>query len=126
MSASVTCNDVKAVLLDIEGTTTSISFVKDTLFPYVRAVLRDHLNEQWGSDELRLDIDSLRQLQQDDELTAGDDGVNVPPRIDDSKDDDQLKASVMAFVTWLMDSDRKATALKQLQGKGQQFMMSVM
>jgi hypothetical protein len=27
--------DVKILLLDIEGTTTSISFVKDTLFPYV-------------------------------------------------------------------------------------------
>ena len=118
MSATVTHNDVKAVLLDIEGTTTSISFVKDTLFPYVRNVLRDYLDEQWNSDQLRSDIDALRQLQQDDEQTAGGvDGDNVPPRLDDSKGDDHLKASVMANVTWLMDRDRKATALKQLQGK---------
>jgi enolase-phosphatase E1 len=33
--------DITAVLLDIEGTTSSISFVADELFPYARAHLRD-------------------------------------------------------------------------------------
>lgn len=35
---------VSVVLLDIEGTTTPISFVYDMLFPYARARLRDHLS----------------------------------------------------------------------------------
>ncbi len=34
---------VKAVLTDIEGTTSSIAFVTDTLFPYARARLRDYV-----------------------------------------------------------------------------------
>jgi enolase-phosphatase E1 len=34
---------IKAILTDIEGTTSSIAFVTDTLFPYARARLRDHL-----------------------------------------------------------------------------------
>lgn len=35
----------QAILLDIEGTTSSISFVTETLFPYARAHLRDFLTE---------------------------------------------------------------------------------
>jgi enolase-phosphatase E1 len=34
---------IRAILTDIEGTTCSISFVADTLFPYARARLRDYL-----------------------------------------------------------------------------------
>ncbi|WP_157025375.1 MULTISPECIES: acireductone synthase [Sphingomonas] len=34
---------IRAILTDIEGTTCSISFVADTLFPYARARIRDYL-----------------------------------------------------------------------------------
>jgi enolase-phosphatase E1 len=34
---------IRAILTDIEGTTSSIAFVTETLFPYARARLRDHL-----------------------------------------------------------------------------------
>lgn len=34
---------VTHVLMDIEGTTTSISFVHDTLFPYAAAAVGEHL-----------------------------------------------------------------------------------
>ncbi|KAL3815356.1 hypothetical protein ACHAXA_002140 [Cyclostephanos tholiformis] len=37
--------DAKILLLDIEGTTTSISFVKDVLFPYVLENLDNHIDE---------------------------------------------------------------------------------
>jgi enolase-phosphatase E1 len=33
----------RAILTDIEGTTSSIAFVTDTLFPYARARLREHV-----------------------------------------------------------------------------------
>ncbi|HEV2567630.1 acireductone synthase [Sphingomonas sp.] len=36
---------IKAILTDIEGTTSSIAFVTETLFPYARARLRDHLRD---------------------------------------------------------------------------------
>ena len=40
---------IRAVLTDIEGTTSSLSFVKDVLFPYARAHLsgfvRDHAQD---------------------------------------------------------------------------------
>ena len=34
---------IKAILTDIEGTTSSLSFVKDILFPYARAYLADYV-----------------------------------------------------------------------------------
>lgn len=51
---------VNVVLLDIEGTTTPISFVKDVLFPYVRTRLKQHLEEEWGSEALMADIELIR------------------------------------------------------------------
>ena len=34
---------IRAILTDIEGTTSSLTFVTDTLFPYSRARLRDYV-----------------------------------------------------------------------------------
>lgn len=51
---------IKAVILDIEGTTTPITFVHDVLFPYVRTNVEKHLTDNWASTELVADIDSLR------------------------------------------------------------------
>ncbi|HHW4675401.1 MAG TPA: acireductone synthase, partial [Xylella fastidiosa subsp. pauca] len=35
----------QAILTDIEGTTSSLSFVKDVLFPYARRALPDFVRE---------------------------------------------------------------------------------
>ncbi len=44
---------VRAILTDIEGTTSSISFVTETLFPYARARMADYVAEH-GSDLAQL------------------------------------------------------------------------
>lgn len=51
---------IRVVLLDIEGTTSSISFVSDVLFPYVRKELRSYLDANWGNEQLMQDIELLR------------------------------------------------------------------
>ena len=44
---------IRAILTDIEGTTSSLSFVKDVLFPYARvhlaAFVREHAQDPFGS-----------------------------------------------------------------------------
>lgn len=95
------------LLLDIEGTITSISFVKDTLFPYVKEVLRDYIEKQWDDDDFQLDLELLRaQAIMDSNLEGF-----VP-----ISSDDDAKESVIRNVLWQMSTDRKTTALKQLQG----------
>jgi len=86
---------MKGILLDIEGTTTPISFVYDVLFPYAR----DHVRENLAEDDLK----ALR-LSYDTDLQNG----FAPPAWSDTPVD---------YVHWLMDQDRKSTALKNLQGK---------
>lgn len=49
--------EIRHVLLDIEGTTTPISFVADVLFPYVRRQLNSYLDSKWGSAELKADVE---------------------------------------------------------------------
>lgn len=50
-----------AIVLDIEGTVSPISYVTDTLFPYAKARLRSHLEATFGSEETQADLDLLRQ-----------------------------------------------------------------
>jgi enolase-phosphatase E1 len=98
---------VRAVVLDIEGTTTPIAFVYDVLFPFARAHLAEYLRAEAGSAALQA---AIAQLQRDhaDEVSRGE----HPP--DWSASDPR---PVAAFVEWLMDRDRKAPGLKRLQGQ---------
>jgi len=91
---------VRAILLDIEGTTTPISFVHDVLFPYSRKHLTSYLKQHAGSPELVDDLKGLTVEFSNDDL----EGLDPPPLIE-------------AYVYWLIDHDRKSPALKSLQGK---------
>ena len=90
---------VRAVLTDIEGTTTPLSFVLDVLFPYARR----RLDAACASGEPRF-ADALRRLRQEHEeerrsVTDLPDFGNGAP-----------------WAHRLMDQDRKSTGLKMLQG----------
>jgi len=95
----IALTDIRAVLLDIEGTTTPIEFVHQVLFPYARARVHDSLEPR--------DVAALRAERQSEpphpDLPAWN-AANEP-------------ASAEAYVYWLMDRDRKSTALKALQGR---------
>lgn len=98
-------------LLDIEGTTTSISYVTDILFPYAFKNLESHLESNWSSKQLIEDIDLLREQSLID-VTNGLIGRPLPDNIDDP----QFKSELISYVKKLINGDVKCTALKQLQG----------
>ena len=98
------------MLLDIEGTTTPITFVSDTLFPYARRHLREHLARHLDSPEYAALLDQLRESHAADAATA-----EPPPPWSDAAD--ARLDSVASYVEWLMDRDRKLTPLKELQGR---------
>jgi enolase-phosphatase E1 len=100
----------RAILLDIEGTTTPIAFVFDVLFPYVRTQLRSHLRRHAGSPEYAALLERLRE-----EHAADSSSRDVPPPLESSPGDALLE-SIARYVEWLMDRDRKSTPLKELQG----------
>ena len=99
----------KILLLDIEGCTTSIAFVKEQLFPYVLNQLDTYLPKQ--SQEV---LDStLAALQQDFEKLPSDHPSNTKEELDMSNTIAEIASRVRA----LMKHDVKATGLKSLQGK---------
>ena len=101
---------IDAILLDIEGTTTPVAFVTDVLFPYARTHLRSQIERLVASG----DDDALLARLRADHLSSSKQGEAVPVWTDDP--DGARTASAVAYAEWLMDRDRKSTALKELQG----------
>ena len=84
-----------AIVTDIEGTTSSISFVHDVLFPYARANLTGFVAQHGQERDVRAELDAAKR-------EAGD-----PAMSDDA---------VIAELQRGIDEDRKVTPLKALQG----------
>ena len=84
----------RAILTDIEGTTSSISFVKDVLFPYARRALPAFVAARGNEPGVRRWLDTV----------AAENGGMC---------DDRMIVEVLQG--WI-DEDRKHTALKALQG----------
>eukprot|EP00252_Welwitschia_mirabilis_P016948 TRINITY_DN37707_c0_g1_i1.p1 TRINITY_DN37707_c0_g1~~TRINITY_DN37707_c0_g1_i1.p1 ORF type:complete len:521 (+),score=103.88 TRINITY_DN37707_c0_g1_i1:222-1784(+) len=101
------------VVLDIEGTTTPISFVTEILFPYAQQNVGSHLRETYESEETQDDINLLR-MQVDEDLKKGVPGATAIPPNDAGKD--KVIAALEANVLAMISADRKVTALKELQG----------
>jgi enolase-phosphatase E1 len=102
---------IRTIVLDIEGTTTPVEFVYRVLFPYARTRVQQFIERHQHAAEVRADIARLRT-----EHAAELQGQQRPPPWRAGSADDEM-ASVVAYVQWLMDCDRKSTALKSLQGK---------
>lgn len=103
---------MRAILLDIEGTTTPISFVYDVLFPYARARMKDYVQAAIGSDAFAPIFEALQQ-ESVKERAAGEDA----PSLDQAQNEASHAAVVANFALWLMDHDRKSTPLKEIQGQ---------
>eukprot|EP01087_Luapelamoeba_hula_P007136 TRINITY_DN1733_c0_g1_i1.p1 TRINITY_DN1733_c0_g1~~TRINITY_DN1733_c0_g1_i1.p1 ORF type:complete len:276 (+),score=61.06 TRINITY_DN1733_c0_g1_i1:35-829(+) len=108
---------IAAVVLDIEGTTTPISFVADVLFPYIRRELRNYLTQNWTDAQLQQDVQNLRALAVDQpELQLPHIPHTTTPTDGGVADDESVREAVVRNVTAQMDRDLKTTALKGLQG----------
>jgi enolase-phosphatase E1 len=85
---------MRAVLTDIEGTTTSLSFVKDVLFPWSRSHLRDFVRAHREEPAVRAVLDDVRAIEP---AALGTDEI------------------IAVLDRWILE-DRKVTPLKALQG----------
>jgi enolase-phosphatase E1 len=96
-------------LLDVEGTVAPISLVSEQLFPYARAhfpeFLQNHANDLNVFADLSLLAAENRNESESGCPTFG--AASSRLRWEDA----------VPYLGWLMDHDRKSTALKSLQGK---------
>ena len=86
---------IRAIVTDIEGTTSDIRFVHNVLFPYARERLAAFVTARQYAEPVKSILDNLRnEIARPDASTA------------------ELIETLFTF----MDEDRKSTALKALQG----------
>lgn len=85
---------IKVILTDIEGTTSSIDFVHQTLFPYAKAHIRKFLRDNADSEEVQQQLFEVERIEQN--ALSLDGAADVLER-------------------WIAE-DRKVTPLKALQG----------
>ena len=87
---------IKAILTDIEGTTSAVSFVYDVLFPFAASRLPGFLREHQAAPTVAAQIEAVR-------AEAGEPGADL----------DQV---IEILLGWMRE-DRKVTPLKALQGQ---------
>ena len=92
---------IKAILLDIEGTTTPIDFVHKKLFPFAEKRMGEFVRENF--DSLTNEIGQLVE-----EHAKFDNGESFNPND---------PGSVSDYLIYLIKIDRKSTPLKSIQGK---------
>jgi len=86
---------IRAILTDIEGTTSSLSFVKDVLFPYARERMAQYVSSHAAEPQFTPLLDAVR-------AGTGRRDMSV----------DEVAAQLVAWI----DEDRKDTTLKAIQG----------
>jgi len=101
------------VLLDVEGTVAPISFVYDVLFPYAASHLDGFVREEW--DTLN-DVVELFEAQVEADRKDGLLGVVDIPAAEGNNREQRIQ-SVIDSARWQMETDRKTTGLKSLQGR---------
>ncbi|PRY64215.1 enolase-phosphatase E1 [Vreelandella songnenensis] len=87
--------NIRAVVTDIEGTTTDIRFVHDVLFPYAHDQLPEYVNTHSAQPDVAEQIDAVRR---------------------ELGDPDASLDSVIETLLYWIETDQKKTSLKALQG----------
>ncbi len=128
----MTARPVRLYLLDIEGTIAPLSLTSEVLFPYARAHFEEFLRQRGEDADVQAD---LALLAEENRAEGDPSAPHVPsdchperssessPGGDSERVDGSAfqvgawESSVLDYLLWLMDRDRKSTALKSLQGK---------
>lgn len=85
---------IKAIVTDIEGTTSSLSFVKEVLFPYARLHMAEFVHQHASEPDVKIQLEEVCDV--------------VGQQLD-------LEQVIAQLVQWI-DEDQKLTPLKALQG----------
>jgi len=104
-------------LLDVEGTVAPISLLTEVLFPYARDHFAEFLRRRGADKDVRADLAMLAEENRREEelghpvMQAGLFGLSQ------GDPENASYSAELNYLLWLMDRDRKSTALKSLQGK---------
>jgi enolase-phosphatase E1 len=103
---------ISHILLDIEGTTCPIDFVKDTLFPYAADQLDSFLDKEAANPKVQQLLHSVEHAWKED---TDDEACRllVSARMEGKG---STAEQLRPYLKWLIRNDKKLTPLKDLQG----------
>lgn len=101
---------IKAVLLDIEGTTTPMDFVHKTLFSFAREHVYDFLERNAADPQVENIVSGLNKSYNENREKG------KRPAEWSNRDIHSRCKSASEYVSWLIGIDSKDTAMKELQG----------
>ncbi len=105
----------KLYLLDVEGTVAPLTLTSEVLFPYARARFAQFLERNRAEESVRAD---LVLLAEENRAETGEGAPHLPLLSEAAEvATPRFRLHAMVYLMWLMDRDRKSTALKSLQGK---------
>ena len=130
----------KLYLLDVEGTVAPLSLVTEQLFPYARAHFESFLKQSIAEFEQKGDaveprdfgegsvLWDLAMLRRENRAEPDSEAPQILPdsvsELASKRDPESVSMTpaygiprILKYIYWLMDRDRKSTALKSLQGK---------
>jgi enolase-phosphatase E1 len=97
----------KLYLLDVEGTVAPLTLTSEVLFPYARAHLADFLKQNLATSDIQADLRLLAEENRAEQSQVSPTyGIEI-----------RNELHARSYLLWLMDHDRKSTALKSIQGK---------
>jgi enolase-phosphatase E1 len=99
----------RVYLFDVEGTTSPVSLVSEQLFPYARRQLVTFLKEHATEPDVQADLALLAEENRAEKGPGHPLIASTSPGIG--------WEDAVPYLNWLMDQDRKSTALKSLQGR---------
>jgi enolase-phosphatase E1 len=103
-------------LLDVEGTVAPLTLTTEVLFPYARKHLNEFLDNNIDDPAVQADLTLLAEENQSDtdpDLPVHRTAEKWAGPVDGAK----FRLFAYMYLLWLMNRDRKSTALKSLQGK---------
>jgi enolase-phosphatase E1 len=95
----------RGILLDVEGTTSSVAFVYEVLFPYAKARLDAYFDAAWNTPPCAAACEQISRDAGHASLAAWSAAARAAPR-----------ELVRTELVRLMEADAKTTGLKQWQG----------
>lgn len=119
-------SETKLYLLDVEGTVAPVTLTSEVLFPYARrhfeeflreGLVREMENLKPGDSPEGMIMLDVAELMREDQAETDPDAPSIVPQEGAAISPESAIPRMLAYVYWLMDRDRKSTALKSLQGK---------
>ena len=116
----------KLYLLDVEGTVAPVTLTTRVLFPYARrhfeeflreGLVREMENLKPGDSPEGMIMLDVAGLMRENQAETGSEAPSILSQEGDSMSPANAIPRILAYVYWLMDRDRKSTALKSLQGR---------